>query len=85
MKADRKTGLEFLRIIAMFAIVLGHFMSHSNGFTDATDIKNPLVIAEEAVNSFGLFKVNVFILITGFFMIEKQIDFAQVKEKLLPL
>ena len=85
MKADRKTGLEYLRIIAMFAIVLGHFMSHSNGFTDATDIKNPLVIAEEAVNSFGLFKVNVFILITGFFMIEKQIDFAQVKEKLLPL
>ena len=69
----------------MFAIVLGHFISHSNGFTNATNINNPLVIAEEAVNSFGLFKVNVFILITGFFMIEKRIDFFSVKAKLFPL
>lgn len=85
MTTKRKTGIELLRIIAMFAIVLGHFMSHSNGFTDATSVKNPLVIAEKAVESLGIFKVNVFVLITGFFMMEKQLDFKKIKSKLFPL
>lgn len=85
MKTNRRTGIELLRIIAMFAIVLGHFVAHSNGFTTAISIKNPLVIAERMVESFGLFKVNVFILITGFFMIEKQMDFSQIKKRLFPL
>lgn len=85
MKTNRKTGIELLRIIAMFAIVLGHFISHSDGFTTATSIKNPLVIAERMVDSLGFFKVNVFILITGFFMIEKQMDFSQIKKRLFPL
>lgn len=85
MKKDRNAGLELLRIIAMFVIVLGHFLSHSNGFTNAVSIKNPLVIAEKAIDSLGLFKVNVFILITGFFMIEKKIDFLKLKNRLFPL
>lgn len=85
MKTNRRTGIELLRIIAMFAIVLGHFVAHSNGFTTAISIKNPLVIAERMVESFGLFKVNVFILITGFFMIEKQMGFSQIKKRLFPL
>lgn len=85
MKTNRRTGIELLRILAMFAIVLGHFIAHSNGFTTAISIKNPLVIAERMVESFGLFKVNVFILITGFFMIEKQMDFSQIKKRLFPL
>ena len=85
MKTNRRTGIELLRIFAMFAIVLGHFITHSNGFTTAISIKDPLVIAERMVESFGLFKVNVFILITGFFMIEKQMDFSQIKKRLFPL
>ncbi len=85
MKTNRKTGIELLRIIAMFAIVLGHFISHSDGFTTFTSIGNPLVIAERMVDSLGLFKVNVFILITGFFMIENQIDFGYIKKRLFPL
>ena len=85
MKTNRRTGIELLRILAMFAIVLGHFVAHSNGFTTAISIKNPLVIAERMVESFGLFKVNIFILITGFLMIEKQMDFSQIKKRLFPL
>lgn len=85
MKTNRRTGLELLRILAMFVIVLGHFITYSNGFTTAISIKNPLVIAERMVESFGLFKINVFILITGFFMIEKQMDFSQIKKRLFPL
>ena len=68
VKTNRNAGIELLRMLAMFAIVFGHFISHGGGFTTSEKIGNPLYITEQLVTSFTAFKINIFILITGFFM-----------------
>lgn len=72
MAKKRNTGIELLRIIAMFGIVLGHFVAHGQGFTKSMDITNKLFVSEQLVAAFTAFKVNIFILITGFFLINRK-------------
>lgn len=67
---DRNTGIELLRILAMFLIVYGHFISHGGGFV--YEDSGSLYYLEGIIDSFSAFKVNIFILITGFFLIGKE-------------
>ena len=71
MNKKRQTGIELLRIIAMFAIVMGHFIEHGGGFTNHDVITDKLYISEQLFEALGAFKVNVFIIITGYFLIDR--------------
>ncbi len=67
----RQSNIELLRIIAMFMIVIYHFSYHT-GF----DFKNDeyLLINRLFVDYLGFFgkaSVNIFVLITGYFLSEK--------------
>lgn len=67
----REYGLDLLRIVAMFFIVYIHFISHANGFTPNNTFDEPFYLLEKGFSAFGGFRVNVFILISGYFLINK--------------
>jgi len=74
--AARNSVIESLRIFAMFAIVLSHYCLHGGMFSDQSNSVSSLVLAAGA--SWGKWGVDLFVLITGFFL-----SAATCKEKLI--
>lgn len=69
---DRQSNIELLRILAMVMIIFHHYCVHGGFFEqfDFTDITaNTLLIQFFSLG--GKIGVNIFFLITGYFMIEK--------------
>lgn len=74
----RETNFELLRIIAMCMIIGLHYLGKGNilgDFLDAQEINDYLAWIFEA---FFYCAVNVYVLISGYFLIEKQTDFGRV-------
>lgn len=70
--AERQSNIELLRIVAMFMIILHHYCLFGGFFEqfDFTDISvNTLLI--QFFSFGGKVGVNIFFLITGYFMIDK--------------
>lgn len=63
---NRSSNFELLRIIAMFFIVLHHFAL--NNFTNINSDVNIVIL--QILSSFGKVGVNLFVLITGFYVIK---------------
>lgn len=77
-KAKRKSGIELLRIIIMFQIIILHlfdygklteFGNHNGGFTD---------MALDGIWSLCRMSVDVFILITGYFLVTSEFNLKKV-------
>ena len=69
----RESNVELLRIIAMFLIVAHHFSVHGNFTTETTSFINNIWL--QLLFSGGKIGVNIFILISGFFLINsKKVD-----------
>ena len=66
---ERLSNIELLRIISMFFILLSHFSSHGNFIIDSISINSIFI---EFIQILGKIGVNIFILISGFFLIEKK-------------
>ena len=64
----RKSGIELLRILAASAVVILHYHSISSGM--GVEGTNKIVL--ELLVSFAICAVNVFVAISGFFMIKSQ-------------
>jgi surface polysaccharide O-acyltransferase-like enzyme len=64
--AGRNSVIEVLRLIAMFAIVLSHYSVHGGMSLVPGISRSTLTIA--VGESFGLFGVDIFVLITGYFL-----------------
>lgn len=66
MKPERLSGIELLRIIAACLVVLGHItakiLESSQSFSNAN------IVLANIVSAISVCGVNVFILITGFFL-----------------
>lgn len=83
MKKARLSNFELLRIIAMFLIVLAHLCGHGilNDRTISIDFYNEyksVINLALFFTSWGRVSVNIFILLTGFFMINTNISFAKI-------
>ena len=76
---QRSSNIELLRIVSMLLIVLHHYCVNS-GFTEVIDMKNitgnTLLIQFMAFG--GKVGVNVFLLISGYFMIEGERKYEKI-------
>ena len=73
-KKGRKTNIELLRVLAIFMIILHHFSYHNELYT-LNGINTNIGII---LFSFGKIGVNIFVIITGYFMIEKNISLLKI-------
>ena len=73
---ERDSNIELLRLIAMFSIVLGHYSIHGIGNTAPGYAENGQYVA--IFNYFGNLGVNLFVLISGFYMITSKLTFRKV-------
>lgn len=75
-KVERNSNLEILRIFAMIMIIAHHYILHSSvQLSDATALNKVIISFLELGGKLG---VNIFILITGYFLIEKQYNSKKV-------
>lgn len=65
----RKSSLELLRIIAMLMIITLHFIGPYTNL-DKNSIKNYYIL--QLIESFSIIGVNIFIIISSFFLIDKE-------------
>ena len=68
MKNERKTNIELLRILAMIMIVFSHFYSHG-GFEIVNNTINRFFL--KYISTCGKIGVNIFVFISGYFLVEK--------------
>lgn len=71
----RLSSLELLRIICMLFIVAHHFGMHSAFYGEISPF-NAFII--RIFSSYGKLAVNVFVLITGYFLVESKFKFKRV-------
>ena len=65
---ERMTNIEILRIISMFMIILSHFSSHGNFIVDGFSINSIFI---QFIQILGKIGVNIFVLISGYFLVKK--------------
>ena len=69
--AKRESSFELLRIISMFSIAINHFASHGGFEFNMQSLTIPRLWWEFIVMG-GKFGVNIFVLISGYFLIKSQ-------------
>ena len=75
----RQSNIELLRIVAMIMIIIFHMAMHEKAmYTGSTEKKIFSII----LSGLGLIGVNIFVLITGYFQIEKEFKTSKVLKNL---
>lgn len=69
-KSKRQVNYELLRIIAMFMVVTLHYLNHAGVLPEAGGGMNGKNIAGMLIESFCIVAVNVYVLISGYFLVE---------------
>lgn len=86
MAKKRLSQFELLRIIAMFLIILGHSNIHGVlANSNSTLLKYPLSTDVSLLMVDGTIGVYIFVLITGYFMINSSISFKKIIKLWLPI
>lgn len=76
-KIKRQTNFELLRIFAMFMIVFYHCNIHAGFDLNSVPFSmNTLLI--QSLNVFGKIGVNIFVFITGYFMVNKSFSWQKL-------
>ena len=73
-KVERQSGLELLRIIAMIIIILYHFVIYSKIDLYSAE----LVFSSKILRNGGKLGVNIFILISAYFMVNKKFKWTRI-------
>lgn len=73
----RHSGLEWLRIISMFMIILLHSIDHS-GVLENLVKGTPLYFAEKFIFAAVQVCVNCFVMISGYFLVKSSFKFSKV-------
>lgn len=83
-KKERSSNLELLRIILMFVIIAHHYVVNS-GITECYDFNNitPNMIFLQFFGFGGKMAINVFILISGYFMCKSKLTVQKVLKLIL--
>lgn len=69
-KGKRMAGIELLRILAMMMVVTLHYITNSYGMIELGTEAGMTQYLGTFLESFSIVAVNVFVLITGYFMVE---------------
>lgn len=81
-KIDRDTNCEWLRIISMLLIVMGHAVTHG-GFEKIPLTANGMVAI--AMTQGARIGVDIFLLLTGYFSVGKDLSFHKLKSQYLQI
>lgn len=66
----RQNNFEALRMLAMFMVIVLHYLDKGNILTSAADVFQGTSYLAWFIESFAIVAVNVYVLITGYFMCE---------------
>ena len=82
----RKSNIELLRMVSMFLIVLHHYCVNS-GFMEVMDLSHvtPNTLLVQFMSFGGKVGVNVFLIISGYFMIRGGVKWIKVLKLLLQI
>lgn len=80
MAKERRSNFELLRIVSMLGIVFHHFLNYSLGYNEFTyDTITPNSAFAAIFYLLGKIGVNIFVLISGYFLIEsKQLKTSKI-------
>lgn len=79
---ERKSNLELLRIVSMIMIILHHYADHGGFvFADGEITGNRIIL--QSIHLFGKMGICVFVLITGYFMVEASFRWKKVLKLVL--
>lgn len=78
----RKSNMELLRIISMFMIVLHHYADHG-GFVFANGEITFNRIFLQLIHMFGKMGICIFVLISGYFLVESEFKWKKVLKLIL--
>jgi surface polysaccharide O-acyltransferase-like enzyme len=76
-ETKRLINFELLRIIAMLMVVTMHYLLKAEMLPSLTDAVNGYHIFGWALESFCIVAVNIFVLISGYFMVKSQFKFRR--------
>ena len=78
MTTKRLANFEALRTIAMLLIVLWHFFRYNPEFFFSENLTWPNLLMEDALLLLGGMGVNLFVLISGYFLVDKQFNYRRI-------
>ena len=83
----RQANFELLRILAMLMVVVMHFLSHTGALPAAQEGRMPgeREIFGTFLEAFCIVAVNVYVLLSGFFLSEKDFSFRRLWRLLLQI
>lgn len=76
-KIERKSNMELLRIVCMIMIILHHYADHGGFVFENGEITINRIILQ-AVHLFGKMGICIFVLISGYFMVESAFRWKKV-------
>ena len=79
----RQANFELLRMTAMLMVVAMHFLSHTGGLPEAGQMPGAKGTAAVLVESFCIVAVNVYVLISGYFLSESGFSLKRLLRLLL--
>ena len=77
-KAKRQANFELLRICAMFMVVVLHWLSNSRSLPENGRPLDQIGVTAVFLEAFCLVAVNVYVLISGYFLSEAQFAWRRV-------
>ena len=83
VKIQRQSNFEILRIISMFLIVLSHSVIHGNFKGESNLVFNNYILL--AIPLGAKIGVNCFVLISGYFMVDKPIKYNKLYKLILQI
>lgn len=85
MEKKRDSGIELLRILAMFMVIGVHIFLYGKYFDRACEYHGLVASSAGFMKLFFRPAVNIFVIITGYFMIHGSFDLKKSYRRLLPI
>ncbi|WP_288301030.1 acyltransferase [uncultured Veillonella sp.] len=76
MEEKRISNIEMLRVMSMFAIILHHYYAHGDFLIDGVFTINEIIV--QLLSSGGKIAVDIFVIISGFFLVEKKFSWLKI-------
>lgn len=76
--SKRKSNFEILRILAMFMVLVLHYLDKGNILTSLAEPFDAQSYVAYLLESFAIVAVNVYVLITGYFMCESSMKISRL-------
>ena len=78
MKKEKNGNIEILRIVSMIMILILHFFYHGNILNEMPKKINLLCVSTISVEVLCIVAVNIFILISGYFLCKSKFDINKI-------